>query len=131
MKALERILHVEDEPDIQALVRLSLERIGGFKVLTCENGIVALDSIATFKPDLLLLDVMMPEMDGPTFLATLRTRPEFAGIPAIFLTAKAQPSDIEQLRNLGALAVLTKPIVLMEFAATLTQIWAGHAADSS
>ena len=95
MKTLKRILHAEDEPDIQAIARLALERVGGFTVLSCENGRVALDAMEKFCPDLLLLDVMMPVMDGPTLLKTLREGGPFADTPAIFLTAKVQAHEIE------------------------------------
>ena len=124
MKELKRILHAEDEPDIQAIARLALERVGGFTVLSCENGRVALEAIEQFHPDLLLLDVMMPEMDGPTFLKTLRAGSVFADTPAIFLTAKVQLHEIDQYLAIGACAVLAKPFDPMQLAAQIRQIWA-------
>ena len=124
MKTLMRILHAEDEPDIQAIARLALERVGGFTVLSCENGRVALDAMEEFRPDLLLLDVMMPEMDGPTLLKTLRAGGPFAHTPAIFLTAKVQAHEVEQYLALGACAVLAKPFEPMQLAAQIRKIWA-------
>ena len=124
MKTLKRILHAEDEPDIQAIARLALERVGGFTVLSCENGRVALDAMEKFCPDLLLLDVMMPEMDGPTLLKTLRGGGPFVDTPAIFLTAKVQAHEVEQYLALGACAVLAKPFEPMQLAAEIKKIWA-------
>ena len=123
MKTLNRILHAEDEPDIQAIARLALERVGGFTVLSCENGRVALDAMEEFRPDLLLLDVMMPEMDGPTLLKTLRAGGPFADTPVIFLTAKVQAHEVEQYLALGACAVLAKPFEPMQLAAQIRKIW--------
>ena len=123
MKTLMRILHAEDEPDIQAIARLALERVGGFTVLSCENGRVALEAMEAFRPDLLLLDVMMPEMDGPTLLKTLRAGGPFADTPAIFLTAKVQVHEVEQYLALGACAVLAKPFGPMQLAAQIRKIW--------
>ena len=124
MKTLMRILHAEDEPDIHAIARLALERVGGFRVLSCKNGRVALDAMEEFRPDLLLLDVMMPEMDGPTMLKTLRAGGPFADTPAIFLTAKVQAHEVEQYLALGACAVLAKPFEPMQLAAQIRKIWA-------
>ena len=124
MKELKRILHAEDEPDIQAIVRLALERVGGFTVLSCQNGRVALDAMAEFRPDLLLLDVMMPEMDGPTLLKKLRAGGPFVDTPAIFLTAKVQAHEVEQYLAIGACAVLAKPFEPMQLAAQIREIWA-------
>ena len=127
MKELKRILHAEDEPDIQAIVRLALERVGGFTVLSCQNGRVALDAMAEFRPDLLLLDVMMPEMDGPTLLKKLRAGGPFVDTPAIFLTAKVQAHEVEQYLAIGACAVLAKPFEPMQLAAQIREIWAKRA----
>ena len=132
MTDLKRILHAEDDPDIQIIARLALERIGGFTVLGCENGRVALDAIAEFKPDLLLLDVMMPEMDGPALLKWVRAGAAgdaFADTPAIFLTAKIQAHETAPYLALGALAVLKKPFEPMLLAKQIHEIWAAYAAS--
>ncbi len=100
---LNRILHVEDEPDIQEIARVSLETVGGFTVATCSSGREALDRAEEFEPDLLLLDVMMPDMDGPTTLGELRKLPGFGSTPTIFMTAKVQAHEIEDaLRSVAA-----------------------------
>ncbi len=121
--SLERILCVEDEPDIQAVARVALELLGGFQVHLCANGQEALATVPAFVPDLILLDVMMPGMDGPTTLARLRADPASAGIPVIFLTAKVQPEEVRHYQGLGALDVIAKPFDPMTLAAQVRRIW--------
>jgi CheY-like chemotaxis protein len=121
---LQRILYVEDEPDIQAVARIALETVGGFSIKICQHGQQALAEAAEFKPDLLLLDVMMPDMDGPTTLAELHKQPELANIPAIFMTAKVQPQEVAQLRTMGAVDVITKPFDPMTLSDQIRKIWA-------
>lgn len=123
MSALHRILCVEDEPDIRAIVRMALETVGGFSVRTCGSGPEALAQVAEFGPDLILLDVMMPGMDGPGTLNALRRLPAAAGIPVAFMTAKVQPQELAALRALGALDVIAKPFDPMTLAETVRQIW--------
>lgn len=120
---LKRILYAEDEPDIQAVAKLALEMVGGFQVLICGSGIEALEKVNGFAPDLILLDVMMPGMDGPTTLHGLRADPATAAIPVIFLTAKVQPAEVAQFQALGALDVIAKPFDPMRLAAQVRQIW--------
>ncbi len=120
---LERILYAEDEPDIQAVAKLALEMVGGYQVKICSSGQEALDTVGNFAPDLILLDVMMPGMDGPTTLQNLRADPATAGIPVIFLTAKVQPSEVARYQAQGALNVIAKPFDPMTLAAEIRQIW--------
>ena len=120
---LERIMYVEDEPDIQSVAKLALEMLGGYEVLLCGNGAEALDQVGGFAPSLILLDVMMPDMDGPTTLEHLREDPNTAQIPVIFLTAKAQASDIKRYQALGALDVIAKPFDPMMLAVQVQKIW--------
>lgn len=121
---LQRILYVEDEPDIQAVAQIALENVGGFTIKVCQHGQQALAEAAAFKPDLLLLDVMMPDMDGPTTLIELHKQPELANVPAIFMTAKVQPQEVAQLRTLGAVDVITKPFDPMTLSDQIRKIWA-------
>lgn len=121
---LQRILYVEDEPDIQAVAQIALENVGGFTIKICQHGQQALAEAAAFKPDLLLLDVMMPDMDGPTTLIELHKQPELANVPAIFMTAKVQPQEVAQLRTLGAVDVITKPFDPMTLSDQIRKIWA-------
>ena len=120
---LNRILMVEDEADIQIVARLALEALGGFTVETCSSGYEAVRLAPAFAPDLILLDVMMPGMDGPHTLQALRALPEVAATPVMFMTAKVQPHEVEQYRALGALTVVSKPFDPMTLAATVSLIW--------
>jgi len=104
-----KIRIVEDEDDIRTIVRLSLERLGGMAVIEAGGGRAALELALRERPDAILLDVMMPELDGAATLEALRRDELTARIPVIFLTAKALPGEVERLRSLGAVAVLTKP----------------------
>ena len=123
-KTLTKILYVEDEPDIRTVAQLALETVGGFTLAIFSNGEAAVVAAAEFKPDLLLLDVMMPGMDGPTTLATLRNNPLLQNTPVIFMTAKVQPAEIKRFRELGALDVIAKPFDPMTLAEQVKQIWA-------
>jgi CheY-like chemotaxis protein len=104
-----RILIVDDENDIREVAALSLESIGGYEVLSAQSGSMALGIAANEQPDAILLDVMMPDMDGPTTLRKLQTQESTAHIPVVFLTAKVQPSELARFASLGAAAVLSKP----------------------
>jgi DNA-binding response OmpR family regulator len=117
---------VEDEPDIQAVAKLALEAIGGFDVLVCSSGKEALEKAAAFGPDLLLLDVMMPGMDGPSTLQALRAIADISTIPAIFMTAKVQPAEVAHYKKLGALDVIPKPFDPMALAGQVRSIWERH-----
>lgn len=109
MTELKRILYVDDESDIREVATMVLETLGGYAVEKCASGNEALAKAAAFAPDLILLDVMMPGLDGPSTLAELRRNPATAHIPAIFMTAKVQAHEIEEYLALGAKGVITKP----------------------
>ncbi|QRX83622.1 response regulator [Glaciimonas sp. PAMC28666] len=122
--ALVSIMYVEDDPDIQSIARLALESIGGFDVTIFGSGKEALAAINNGnRPDLILLDVMMPEMDGISTLTALRALPASAKTPTIFMTAKAQPHEIAFLRSLGALDVIAKPFDPMLLAQLIRKLW--------
>jgi len=121
--ALQNILYVEDEPDIQAVARLALEMVGGFSVTICSSGEEALARVSSTKPDLMLLDVMMPGMDGPTTLKRLRELPAAKDIPAVFMTAKVQPDEVAHYKSLGAVGVIAKPFDPMTLSETVRAIW--------
>ena len=123
---LKRILMVEDEPDIQAVARLALEALGGYTVTTCGSGAEALAVVTEFAPDLIMLDVMMPGMDGPTTLAALRELPPVAHTPVLFMTAKVQQHEVAQYQALGALGVIPKPFDPMTLASMVEDIWRQH-----
>ncbi len=127
---LQRLLYVEDDPGIQAIVRLTLEDLGGFTVLTCSSGHEAVAAAAGFRPDLMLLDVIMPEMDGPATLVALRRIPELATVPVIFMTAKNDPSELDSLRELGAIAIIGKPFDPITLCDEIRDAWvAEHTPD--
>ncbi len=128
MSELKRILHVEDDSSIQAVVKVALEVIGGYQVQSCSSGQQALDEVEAFAPQFILLDVMMPGMGGPETLARLGERVDLTQIPVVFMTAKVQPSEIESLRKLGARDVLVKPFDPMRLASQIQTIWAAGGA---
>lgn len=123
---LEKILYVEDEPDIQAVAKIALETVGGYILKTCSSGSEAIASAEDFKPDLILLDVMMPGMDGPTTLAELRKLAATASTPAMFMTAKVQPQEIAHFKSLGALDVVAKPFDPMTLSTHIKEVWEKH-----
>jgi two-component system OmpR family response regulator len=120
---LHRILVVEDDPDIQVVATMALESLGGFQVLPCSSGAEALARCAEFVPDLVLLDVMMPKMDGPAMLEALRGLPAFAATPVVFMTARVQAHEVARYRELGAADVIAKPFDPMTLADTVRGIW--------
>jgi len=122
-RALRKILCVEDEADIRTVAELALGSVGGFRVLLCSSGDEAIDKAVDFMPDLMLLDVMMPGMDGPDTLKALRALPGMATVPVVFLTAKALPSEIARYKKLGALDVIAKPFDPMALADHVRRIW--------
>ncbi|AHL77458.1 chemotaxis protein CheY [Stutzerimonas stutzeri] len=123
MTELKRIMHVEDDPSIQAVVKVALEVIGGYQVLSCSSGLQALEEVERFVPHFILLDVMMPGMGGTETLTRLGERIDLAQVPVAFMTAKVQPGEIEHLRKLGARDVIVKPFDPMRLASQIQAIW--------
>ena len=120
-----RLLYAEDASDIRQVVELALEG-EGFELKLCSSGQEALDSAADFRPDVVLLDVMMPNMDGPTVLRHLR---EIAGLertPVIFITARVQPKEVERFKALGAIDVIAKPFDPLTLGAQIRKIVQGE-----
>jgi len=124
---LNRILYVEDEPDIRFVAQMALQAVGGFTVIACACGQDALNAAPDARADLLLLDVMMPGMDGPSTLKALRESPATANTPVIFMTAKVQVAEVALYKALGALEVIPKPFDPMELAAQIQKIWTAQA----
>jgi CheY-like chemotaxis protein len=121
--APKRILYVEDENDIRTVATMSLEMLGGFEVVACASGAEALAEAPTAAADLILLDVMMPGMDGPATLAALRAIPAARDTPVVFMTAKVQASEVQGYRGLGALGVIPKPFDPMTLHHRLVDLW--------
>jgi two-component system, OmpR family, response regulator len=124
---LKTILYVDDEPDIREVVQMSLALIGELSIHVCDSGDSALQMLPRIKPDLVLLDVMMPGMDGPTTLRSMRADAAFAAIPVVFMTAKAMPQEIARFKDLGAVAVIPKPFDPMQLGNQVIAIWEGLA----
>lgn len=130
-RPLQRILLVEDDADIRTIAITVLQAVGGFTVLACASGEEAIRRAPEADADLILLDVMMPGLDGPATLRRLREMDRTAAIPVAFMTAKGQKSEIEELKALGAFAVITKPFDPMGLPAQLRELWQRHLAVES
>lgn len=126
MTALNKILHVDDDLDILVVSKMVLEELGGFVLEQSSSGAEALKTVALFKPELILLDAMMPEMSGIETLQELRKLPEFAYIPVVFMTAKAQPSELQEFMNAGAIATIIKPFDPVTMPNQIRDIWKKH-----
>ena len=116
------ILIVEDDDDIRSVLRISLSYLGGHAVVEAADGTEGVFAARRARPDLIMLDVMMPGIDGPATLAQLRADADTAAIPVVFMTAKAMPDEVARLRALGAADVLTKPFDPTALAADVTRI---------
>jgi CheY-like chemotaxis protein/HPt (histidine-containing phosphotransfer) domain-containing protein len=114
-----RVLHVDDEPDIREVVEMSLGLDPDIVMRSCPSGEAALAVAEDWTPDIMLLDVMMPVMDGTATLASLRENPRTADIPVVFMTARAQSRELDRFRSLGAAGVIPKPFDPMTLAASL------------
>jgi len=111
-----RILYVDDDADIREVAQMSLELDPALEVRTCASGPEAIEAAAEWRPDLILLDVMMPGMDGPTVFARLREQLDTAAIPVVFITARTRSQEVEGFRELGARGVIAKPFDPMSLA---------------
>jgi CheY-like chemotaxis protein len=120
---LQSVLYVDDDPDICEIVQASLSVIGGLEVHTAGSGEQALDIASELNPDLVLMDVMMPGLDGPSTLKRMRETRSTAHIPVIFLTAKVLPTEVMQFRELGAVGVIGKPFDPMKLPTELFTLW--------
>jgi len=121
---LKRIMLVEDDPDVQTIASMALIDIGEFDLTVCSSGREALEQIDRIKPQMILLDVMMPDMDGPTTLAEIRRLPLATQPPVIFMTAKVQPQEQQRYMSLGAIEVIAKPFDPVSLADQLHAAWA-------
>ena len=120
---MQKVMCVEDDADIRMILEFSLAGVGGLSVLCCESGAQALAQVQTFRPDLIVLDVMMPGMSGPETLEALRQQPDVVGTPVVFLTAKATPGELEHLLQYGATGVIVKPFDPMTLPQNLHMYW--------
>jgi CheY-like chemotaxis protein len=129
--ALRTVLYVDDEPDIRKIVQIALGLSKELTVHIGESGAQALELARTLRPDVLLLDVMMPGLDGPGTLGKMREDPATAQIPVIFVTAKAMPSEVAKFRAMGAVGVIAKPFDPMQLITQLRALWDGRAIEVS
>lgn len=109
LETLQRVMCIEDDADIRTILDFSLAALGGYELALCSGGDEALRRVADFGPQLVLLDVMMPGLDGPRTLERLRALPAMRGVPVVFLTAKAMPDEVESLLAHGATGIIVKP----------------------
>ena len=124
-RPLRHVLCAEDDPDLQIILEAALG-IGKLEAVVCESGIELLKKLKTHTPDLILLDVMMPGLDGPETLVALRKLPQTENTPVIFVTARVQPSEVQSYLVLGAIAVIAKPFDPATLANRIKEIWRKH-----
>ena len=120
---LVRVFYAEDDEDIQRIVRMSLERIGKMTVEVVGDPMVAIERITVFKPDLVMLDWMMPGMDGPALYRKMLETPEVKSLPVVFITAKASERELNELRTMGALGTISKPFSPTNLPEQLRALW--------
>jgi DNA-binding response OmpR family regulator len=106
---LAKILHVEDDESIRVIVEMALVDISGFTLLSCESGSDAIVQVDDFQPDLIVLDAMMPGMDGLQTLVEIRKKPLCKFTPVVFMTARIQQAEKQQYLDAGAITVIEKP----------------------
>jgi CheY-like chemotaxis protein len=123
MSELRRVMCVEDDVDIRMILEFSLATVGGYELRMCPGGRSALQEAPDFRPDLVLLDVMMPDLSGPETLQALREMPCMRGVPVVFMTAKAMPDELEQLLQHGATGLIVKPFDPMTLPKDILPYW--------
>jgi two-component system, OmpR family, response regulator len=122
-RPLNRICYVEDDEDIQRIVRMSLERVGKMTVEVVGDPTRAIEAMMAFGPDLVMLDWMMPAMDGPALFKQMKLRPETSALPVVFITAKAAQRDLDELMKMGAAGTISKPFSPKDLPDQLRAIW--------
>lgn len=124
MSELQKVLYVEDDVDIREIATIALQDIGGLTVEVCESGAQALNVIDDFAPQLVLLDVMMPDMTGPETLVALRQQGSVTDATVVaFMTAKVHPEELERYYELGVTNIISKPFDPMTLADDVRAIW--------
>ena len=131
MPALSRILYVDDDPDLRAIAEISLRDLGGFAVALCGGGEEALQVAPKFAPQIILLDVMMPGMDGIETFKRLRMLPQMQDVPIVFASAKVQSHEVLAYQALGAAGVIPKPFDPLMLGEQARRIWQEHCDDAA
>jgi two-component system, OmpR family, response regulator len=124
-----RLLYVDDEPDIRTIANISLAQLGHYDVRVCASGQEALDTVSDYDPDLILLDVMMPGLDGPMTLKRFREMRKMDDVPIVFVTARAQKDEVKSYFEIGAYAVIPKPYDPLELPEQVAEIWRAYRSD--
>lgn len=127
--SLKKILHVEDDESIRLIVEMALVDLCNMTLVSCDSGSQALEQLLNFVPELILLDAMMPQMDGLQTLKAIRKLENIQGIPVVFITARIQQAEKQQYLDAGAVAVIEKPFNPSELGAQLTAIYLKHQAN--
>jgi two-component system, OmpR family, phosphate regulon response regulator PhoB len=120
---LAKILHVEDDESIRIIVEMALVDLSGFTLCACESGVEAIAQVEQFAPDLILLDAMMPGMDGLQTLVKLREKNSCRQTPVVFMTARIQQAEKQQYFDAGAVAVIEKPFEATQLGDELAAIY--------
>lgn len=123
MIELQRVMHVDDDASIRTIAKVALEKLGGFEVASHASGFEALEQIAEFHPQVLLLDVMMPQIDGPETLKRMEEKADLDSVMVIFMTAKVQPEEVRYYKSIGAFEVIEKPFQPTELSVLLNKYW--------
>ena len=125
MRKLKKIIYVDDQMDILLVAKYALSEIGEYEVLMCESGTEALAKIEEYNPDLIILDVMMPELDGPQTLSQIREIESFKTTPTIFITAKTFPNEVTNLMScdVDVIGVIPKPFDPITISTTIQSTW--------
>lgn len=125
-RQLRSVLYVDDEPDICEIVKTTLRLTAGLEVIIADSGVRAIDLAHELQPDLILMDVMMPGLDGPSTIKRLRDSPAIRHIPVIFLTAKVLPEEFAHFRAIGAIGVIAKPFDPLTLGDEMLALWRGR-----
>jgi two-component system, OmpR family, response regulator len=128
-KPLNRIMYVDDDPDLRQIVAMGLKVGGGYTVKVCSSGNQAIAELPGFQPDLLIMDVVMPDMTGPKTVEVMKETPGFPEVPLVFLTSKVNSNELKQYRALGAIGVIRKPMNPMHITTQVMDIWNKHSLD--
>lgn len=130
MKDLKRIMHIEDDESIRMVTSLTLESLGNLDVLGCESGFLALEQFEQFNPQAILLDVMMPDLDGPETLSKLKASFDLSDIMVLFMTAKVQQEELDHLRAIGGFDIIEKPFDPMLLTEKIQNAWQAYHSPS-
>lgn len=120
---MQKVLHVDDEPDLQLIVKMTFEKFGGCDVRSCSNGAEALTILKSYQPDIILLDMTMPVMDGIETIRELKKNVATAGIPVVFVTARALKQDVDRYLAMGAIGCIEKPFLPSEMFDEINSMW--------